>query len=208
MKRPVSLFALCAGAAGAVGHLVGRVLLMAAALTTSAPFGAPLAARAIAGRSETFATLFICFASGGSLPDAQKGRPGPANDRGIDCVLCQTLCRGAAPPAAWPGRVGAAPIQPVNLPWMVADHAAPAPRPRLSNRARAPPAGSGLMAAYAAPASTPSPPCGVDAERQAREAASPPARSSIKSSTSSSPTDSLSMPSVMPSVARASGVSR
>lgn len=144
-----------AGAAGLLGRVVGQVLLLAAALLASAPFAAPLAARAVAGRSESFASFFICFASGAPLSDAQKGRPGPATDRGIDCVLCQTLCRGAAPPAAWPGHVGVAPIQPVNLPWMVADHAAPAPRPRLSNRARAPPAL--LSAAYATPASTPIP---------------------------------------------------
>jgi hypothetical protein len=136
----VSLLSLRAKAASLIGHVVGRVLLTAAALVTSAPFAAPLAARAVAGPSDTFASFFICFASGAPLSDAQKGRPGPANDRGIDCVLCQTLCRGAAPPAAWPGHVGKAAIQPVSLPWMVADHAAPAPRPRLSNRARAPPA--------------------------------------------------------------------
>jgi hypothetical protein len=144
VTRLVSLSSLRAGAAGlfgrVLGQAVGHVLLMAAALLASAPFAAPLAARVAAGRTETFASFFICFASGAPLSDAQKGRPGPANDRGIDCVLCQTLCRGAAPPAAWPGHAGMAPIQPVNLPWMVADHAAPAPRPRLSNRARAPPA--------------------------------------------------------------------
>ncbi len=52
------------------------------------------------------------------------------------------------------------------------------------------------------------PPCGVDAGSQRREAARPSARSSIRSSTSSRPTERRSMPSVIPSVARASGVRR
>lgn len=133
MTRRVSL-SLRAGAAG----LFGQVLLMAAALLSGAPFAAPLAARAVAGRPEALASIFICFASGAPLSDAQKGRPGPAHDRGIDCVLCQTLCCGAPPLAARPGQVGVSPIQ-TNLPWMVADRDAPAPRPRLSNRQRAPP---------------------------------------------------------------------
>ncbi len=127
---------LRARAAGLLGH----VLLLAAALFSGAPFAAPLAARAIAGRPETLASIFTCFASGVPLSDAQKGRPGPAGDRGIDCVLCQTLCSGNAPLAAQPGSVDASPIQ-TNLPWMVADCDASAPRPRLANRARAPPTG-------------------------------------------------------------------
>jgi len=125
---------LRAGAAG----LLGQLLLLAAALFSGAPFAAPLAARAIAGKSDSLASIFTCFASGVSLSDVQKGRPGPAGDRGIDCVLCQTLCSGSAPIAARPGLVDASPIQ-MNLPWMVADCEASAPRPRLANRARAPP---------------------------------------------------------------------
>lgn len=136
MTRRIST-TLRAGAAGLWGH----VLLLAAALLSGAPFGAPLAARAIVGRPETIASFFTCFASGVPLSDAQKGRPGPAGDRGIDCVLCQTLCCGDAPLAGRPGPVGASPIQ-TNLPWMVADRDAPAQRPRLANRARGPPAGA------------------------------------------------------------------
>lgn len=123
-------------------RLFGRALLLASALFSAAPFAASLAARALGGRPETLASIFICFASGVPLPDATTGRPGPPNDRGIDCVLCQTLCCGAAPLAARPGIVGAASIQILNLPWMVADRAAPTLRPRLSNRARAPPLAS------------------------------------------------------------------
>lgn len=116
-----------------------RALLLIAALLTSAPFAASLAHGWRAG-PERIASAFVCFASGAPMPDAQAGRPGPASDRGIDCVLCQTLCCGVAPLAARPGLVGAAPIpgDPLRL-GMVADRVAPTPRPRLSNRARAPP---------------------------------------------------------------------
>lgn len=114
-------------------------LLLVAALSTGAPFAAPLAARLLAGRLETLALAFVCFASGAPAPDAQTGRPGPSGDRGIDCVLCQTLCCGAAPLAGGPGHVVAAPIQSDSLRWMVADRAAPTPRSRLSHRPRAPP---------------------------------------------------------------------
>ncbi|PPD41676.1 MAG: hypothetical protein CTY15_13270 [Methylocystis sp.] len=117
----------------------GVALLLAAALATGAPFAARLAAGALAGRGEAFASIFVCFASGAPLPDAQTGRPAPASDRSIDCVLCQTLCCGALPPAGRPGLVGAAPIQRDSLSWMVADRAAPTPRPRLAHRPRAPP---------------------------------------------------------------------
>jgi len=128
-------FLLRAGAANQLGF----VLLLAAALFASAPFAARLAARALAGDERPLATIFTCFASGVPLPDAQPGRPGSASDRSGECVLCQTLCCGDAPLAARPGLVGVAPIQSETLSWMVADRAAPTPRPRLSNRARAPP---------------------------------------------------------------------
>jgi hypothetical protein len=127
---------------GGASHF-GFAMLLAAALFASAPFAATLAARALAGRSDSLgasvASIFVCFASGLSLPDTTTGQPGPAKDRGVDCVLCQTLCHGAAPLAARPGLVVAAPIQSHPLLWMVADRAAPTPRPRLSHRARAPP---------------------------------------------------------------------
>jgi hypothetical protein len=122
-------------------RLSGRVLLLAATLMACAPAAASLAARAVIGGSETYASLIICFASGKPLPDAQPGRPGNARHRGIDCVLCETLCSGGGPLAARPDVVDAAPIQTVNLPWMVADRAASMTRwPRSSNQARAPPA--------------------------------------------------------------------
>jgi hypothetical protein len=124
--------------AGAASRF-GFAMLLAAALFASAPFAASLAARALAGRNESIATIFVCFASGAPLPDARTGRPGPAKDRGIDCVLCQTLCRGDAPLAARPGLVVATPIQSAPSLWMEADRAASTPRPRLSHRARAPP---------------------------------------------------------------------
>ncbi|WP_424361897.1 hypothetical protein [Methylocystis parvus] len=123
---------------GAASRLA-RALLLVAAVLTSAPFAASLALGWRAG-PEKIATAFVCFASGAPMPDAQSGRPGPPSDRGIDCVVCQTLCCGVAPLAARPGLVGAAPIpgDPLRL-GMVADRVAPTPRPRLSNRARAPP---------------------------------------------------------------------
>lgn len=133
MTQRLSSF-LRAGAASRFGF----ALLLAAALSASAPFAAPLAARALAGRPEALASIFVCFASGAPLPDAQTGRPGPASDRS-DCVLCQTHCYGAAPLAGRPGLVGAAPIQSETQGWMVADCVAPTPKPRLSHRARAPP---------------------------------------------------------------------
>ncbi|QGM99442.1 hypothetical protein [Methylocystis parvus] len=118
---------------------LARALLLAAALLASAPFAAPFAL-GLSGTKERIASAFVCFASGAPMPDAQKGRPGPASDRGIDCVLCQTLCRGVAPMAARPGLVGATPILGDSLrSRMVADRVAPTPRPLLSNRARAPP---------------------------------------------------------------------
>lgn len=124
--------------AGAAGGFA-RALLLAAALLTSAPFAASLALGLHAG-PEKIASIFVCFASGAPLPDAQSGRPGPASDRGVDCVLCQTLCCGVAPLAARPGLVGATPILGDSLRLgMVADRVAPTPRPRLSHRARAPP---------------------------------------------------------------------
>ncbi len=134
MTRDTAIFPR-GGAAG----LIGRATLLAAALFASAPFAAALAARTLAGKPDSVASIFICFASGVSLPDALTGRPGPMSDRGIDCVLCQTLCCGDAPLPARPGLVGAAAIQSESLRWMVADYAAPTTRPRLSHRARAPP---------------------------------------------------------------------
>ncbi|WP_457797387.1 hypothetical protein [Methylocystis sp. S23] len=130
-----SLSSLRLGAARRFAH----ALLLAAALLANAPFAAPLAL-GLGGAKERLASAFVCFASGAPMPDAQSGRPGSASDRGIDCVLCQTLCRGVAPLAARPGLVGAAPIPGVSLRLgMVADRVAPTPRPRRSNRARAPP---------------------------------------------------------------------
>ncbi|WP_442754198.1 hypothetical protein ACNHKD_14555 [Methylocystis sp. JAN1] len=124
--------------AGAAGRFA-RTLLLFAAMLTSAPFAASLALGLRAGPDKV-ASVFVCFASGGPMPDAQSGRPGPASDRGIDCVLCQTLCCGVAPLAARPGLVGATPIPGDSLRLgLVADRVAPTPRPRLSNRARAPP---------------------------------------------------------------------
>jgi hypothetical protein len=134
VRRDLSLFRR-AGAA----RLCGRVLLLAATLLACAPATASLAARAVAGGRETYASLIICFASGAPLPDA-PGRPAPGKHRGIDCVLCETLCCGAAPPAGRPDIVDVAPIQTVNLPWMVADRAASTTlRLRSTNQARAPP---------------------------------------------------------------------
>jgi len=124
--------------AGAASRFA-RTLLLLAALLTSAPFAAALALGLRAG-PEKVASVFVCFASGAHLPDAQSGRPGPASDRGIDCVLCQTLCCGVAPLAARPGLVGVAPIPGDFLRLrMVADRAAPTPRSRLTHQARAPP---------------------------------------------------------------------
>lgn len=124
--------------AGAASRFA-RALLLVAAVLTSAPFAASLALGLRAGPGK-IAVAFVCFATGAPMPDAQSGRPGPASDRGIDCVLCQTLCCGVAPLAARPGLVGATSIPgaPLRL-GMVADLVAPTPRPRLSNRARAPP---------------------------------------------------------------------
>ena len=125
--------------AGAASRFALALLLAAASLSAGAPLAAPLVARLRAGQGK-LASVFMCFASGAPLPGAQTGRPGSASDRGIDCVLCQTLCYGAAPPAARPGCRRAASIQTLNLPWMVADRAAPARRASLSHRPRAPPA--------------------------------------------------------------------
>jgi hypothetical protein len=118
---------------------IARALLLVAALLTGAPFAALLALGARVGAGGGVLSLFVCFASGASLSDAQTGRPGAAGDHSIDCVLCQTLCSGAAPLAARPGVVKAAPIRRLNLPWMVADRAAPTCRTRLPHWARAPP---------------------------------------------------------------------
>ncbi|WP_330084453.1 hypothetical protein [Methylocystis iwaonis] len=123
----------------AAASRLARALLLAAALVTGVPFAASLAMGLRAGAGAV-ASLFVCFASGASLPDAQTGRPGSVSDHGIDCVLCQTLCSGAAPLAVRPGVVVAAHIQRLNLPWMVADRAAPTTRTRLPHWARAPPA--------------------------------------------------------------------
>jgi hypothetical protein len=123
--------------AGAAGRF-GFALLLAAAIWASAPFAASLALRRATGKAGKFASLVVCFASGAPLPDARTDRPGLPDDRSPHCVLCQTLCDGAAPLAPRPGPVGVAPIQ-KSLPWMVADRAAPTSRPRLSHRARAPP---------------------------------------------------------------------
>ncbi|HEY8162307.1 MAG: hypothetical protein ACR650_09435 [Methylocystis sp.] len=116
-----------------------RALLLIAALLTGAPFVALLAVGPRAGAGGIASSLFVCFASGSPSPDAQTGRPSAAGDHRIDCVLCQTLCSGAAPLAARPGVVVAAHIQRLNLPWMVADRAAPTTRTRLPHWARAPP---------------------------------------------------------------------
>jgi len=116
-------------------------MLLAATLLAFAPAAASLAARAVVGGFGTYSSLIICFVSGAALPDTQPGRAGHAGRHGIDCVLCETLCCGAAPPITRPDVVGVAPIQTVNLPWMVADRAASMTRwPRSFNQARAPPA--------------------------------------------------------------------
>lgn len=122
----------------AAANRLARALLLVAALLTGAPFVASLAAGLRTGAGSV-ASLFVCFASGSSLPDAQTGRPGSAGDHGIDCVLCQTLCSGAAPLAARPGVVVAAHIRRLNLPRMLADRAAPTTRTCLPHWARAPP---------------------------------------------------------------------
>jgi hypothetical protein len=129
-------------ARGGVAGRFGSVLLLCAALLASAPFAAALAARAVAGGGAGLTSIFVCFASGSTLPDADTGQSGPAAAHGNACVLCQTLCHGAAPFAGEPDSVVAAPIQ-SRLPlWMVADCAAPTPRPRFAHQPRAPPAAS------------------------------------------------------------------
>jgi hypothetical protein len=135
MRRSVSILRRAG-----MARLCSRVLLLAATVLACAPVAASLAARVVVGGFETYSSLIICFASGAPLPDA-PGRPGHAKRHSIDCVLCETLCCGAAPPMARPDVVDAAPIQTVNLPWMVADRAASTTRwPRSTNQARAPPA--------------------------------------------------------------------
>jgi hypothetical protein len=147
--------------AGAASRF-GLALLLAAALSASAPFVASLALRRVTGKAEKLASLVVCFASGAPLPDARTDRPGSTDDRSPHCVLCQTLCDGAAPLAPRPGPVGVAPIQ-NSLPWMVADRAAPTSRPRLSHRARAPPASFAGKPPRRICVGGRFPPCGADA---------------------------------------------
>lgn len=127
-------------ASGGMGRLGVALLLAAAALWAALPLAPGFAKLGGSGNADdSFASFFICYASGAPSPDAQTGRPGPNQDRSGDCFICQLSCCGAAPIAARPGSVGAAPFQRTTTPWMVADRAAPTPRSRLSHRPRAPP---------------------------------------------------------------------
>lgn len=126
---------------GGVRPILALPLAAAALWVALSLMGSPGAPGGAGKADESFASYFTCFASAAPFADAQTGRPGRNRDRRGDCLVCQASCCGAAPIAARPGSVGAAPVQRKTLlRWMVADCAAPTPRSRPSHRPRAPPA--------------------------------------------------------------------